>query len=158
MLLLLNFSVDRSRDYFLKNYWISRGTWVAWLSVWHLILAEVLISGSWVQAPFWAIGWVWHLLKKKKFTLVPPIQSYHHKVLPFLSCPFVNIFLSLFQSDSLGFQQLMCSIYKITSTLLLLHQYHSQLQNYQVEISFCSFFSLPMKRFNQNIMLKSYLN
>ena len=46
--------------------------WLSWLSVWLLISAQVLTSRSWVQAPWWALYWVWSLLKKK---MIPSFGS-----------------------------------------------------------------------------------
>ena len=40
--------------------------WPTWLNVRLLISAQVLISELWVQAPCWASGWAWSLLKKNK--------------------------------------------------------------------------------------------
>ena len=36
--------------------------WLSWLSVWLLISAQVMISGSWDRAPHRALPWAWTLL------------------------------------------------------------------------------------------------
>ena len=37
--------------------------WLSWLNVWLLILAQVMISQTWDQAPRWALHCVWTLIK-----------------------------------------------------------------------------------------------
>ena len=37
--------------------------WLSWLSIWLLVLAQVIISGFWDQALHWALHWVCGLLK-----------------------------------------------------------------------------------------------
>lgn len=41
----------------------SRDTWVPpSIKCWLLILAQVIVSGLWDQAPYWAAHWIWSLL------------------------------------------------------------------------------------------------
>ena len=50
--------------------------WCSPLSNQLLILAHVLILGSWVQALIWAPCWTWSLVKRKKFQVVSSLDNY----------------------------------------------------------------------------------
>jgi len=70
VLLLLNFSVNRSRKYLKKNieFTGALGGWLNQLSLQFLISAQVLTSGLWVQAPCWAPRPAWSPLKTHTHT------------------------------------------------------------------------------------------
>jgi len=50
----------------MKKNEIGAPGWFSWIDIHLLISAQVLISGSCVEAPHWAPHWAWSLLKKKK--------------------------------------------------------------------------------------------
>lgn len=64
--------------YVLKNQ-KTRGSsveWLSWLSI--CSWSQLLISGSWVQAPHCALHWAWSLLSKEtnKNTVISPIKMF----------------------------------------------------------------------------------
>ena len=60
------------QKYCLKSS-MSRSTWgFSQLSVWLLILAQVMISELWDQVPHWAPHWMWNLLKILSLCPLPP--------------------------------------------------------------------------------------
>ena len=55
----------------IKNTFLGAPGWFSWLSIWLLILAQVMIPGSWDRAQRQALRWVWNLLS----LLLLPLSS-----------------------------------------------------------------------------------